>query len=820
MSFLVSVKSTENNNGYDYTMDFPEALVIDPNSKVSLVSLYYERQNKVLLDADNSYMYVRLGASDADLQRLDLGLATASGSNDVNNNPELTPDELANRIEDRFNYTFGNQGYTITCIYLPETEQFQITNFYQQINTTPSFPPKTDQTKGTEYGNYSDTTGRIDCQGVTPQTANWLLINSPIQTKNVPNIKRGGSVFEITLGQGGGAGPNNTFGTGINIGLYTDQGYKAITTGNTVTSPVNNPQNGMLNSLCCLSYFVKTNSTGFLQIAEKGAIVLPPMEMTLTPESVLAIQLVGEGNSNIRYLYKKHANSNFVALHPTNGSSITINDWEGVELFPVVGCDNPTIDHIFLRETIGDDIRTYVAQTFSDGFLERGSSKLNQNDKHTMGTNFIVRKEYNANAVEDLDTGVLSPLVEVNKNSHIRFTLDPKFFNNTQADLNVDISVIDEDQRLANVTAGQVLGNDSNDGLTTDGAGGDRGNPKNPRIIQFRVLGTGVLSVRSNQNTDTAVFNTIANLNVAPYAGNTLFCELEVQAITGCARLSVSNSATHTGTTDKPIVTSWFNIPRSTGNPNHMGTMGTDNGTGYRYGFSINRWSATSTEDADWYLNPAIGNISLEVQDETATGDNEGYIQLVLDDDDNDSLGAVIGWKKSKYEFIKSGTTITGDGHYDPHYKDTNPNRALYINLPSLNLRNVIGQKFTSTSTIASGPVGNLQGVNRFLAKVPRYHDENGDGAKSNTGPYYYDYFPYSVPLNNATELNINDLQLTMTTDDNKSATDITYSEVLLSITNVESAGQGDNPTIGRPKVMTQSYAQQTILKRQRFPKL
>ena len=819
MSFLVSVKSTENNNGYDYTMDFPEALVIDPNSKVSLVSIYYERQNKVLLDNDNSYMYVRLGSSDADLQRLDLGVSGTTGTNEIVANPELTPEELANRIEDRFNYIFGNQGYTITCIYLPATEQFQITNFYQQINTTPTAPPKTDQTKGTEYGNYDDDNGRIDCHGITAQTSNWLLVNSPIQSKNVPSIKRGGSVFEITLGAGGGAGPNDTFGTGINIGLYTQTGYNALT-GNGANTPVNNPANGMLNSLCCLSYFVKSNSTGFLQIAEKGSIVLAPTEMTLTPDSVLAIQLVGEGNSNIRYLYKKHANSNFVALHPTNGSAITINDWEGVELFPVVGCDNPTIDHIFLKETIGDDTRTYVAQDFNDGYLKNGSCDFEQNDSHFLGTNYIIRKSYNANSVEDLDSGVLSPLVEVNKNSQIRFTLDPKFFDNTQADLLVDISVIDEDQRLANVVAGQTLGNDSNNGLTTDGAGADRGNPKNPRIIQFRLLGTGVLSVRANQNTDTATYTTISSLNVAPYLNNTLFCELEVQAITGCARLSVSNSATHTGTTDQPIVSSWFNLPRSTGNPNHMGTMGTNTGTGYRYGFSINRWSATSTEDADYYLNPSIGNISLEVQDETATGDNEGYIQLVLDADDNDSLGAVMGWKKSKYEFTKSGTTITGDGTYDPHYKDSNPNRALYLNLPSLNLRNVIGQKFTSTSTIAGGPVGNLQGVNRFLAKIPRYHDENGDGSKSNTGPFYYDYFPYSIPLNNATELNINDLHLTMTTDDNKYATDITFSEVLLSISNVESAGQGDNPSIGRPMVMRQSYAQQNILQSQMPPKL
>ena len=73
MSFLISVKSTESLNGYDYSMDFPEALIIDPNSKISLVNFYYERQDGVELDSNNSYLYVRIGSAEGELQLLNLG---------------------------------------------------------------------------------------------------------------------------------------------------------------------------------------------------------------------------------------------------------------------------------------------------------------------------------------------------------------------------------------------------------------------------------------------------------------------------------------------------------------------------------------------------------------------------------------------------------------------------------------------------------------------------------------------------------------------------------------------------------------------------
>lgn len=826
MSFLISVKSTESQNGYDYSMDFPEALIIDPNSKISLVNFYYERQDGVELDSDNSYLYVRIGSAEGELQLLNLG------QNDAvleprKDGPELSAQQLANRIEDRFNQQFGGRGYTISCLYLPNTNQFQITNYFRKVRTEPTAPAKVIMTNG-EAG-LTFASDEIDVSGITNTTSNWFVSGTPLQTTGVPSRALGGSVFEIQINSAIGNGPNDNFGAGVVLGLAPSNKAGSLgSAGGAGAKAICNPANGIeQNTLCSISYFTRTAGNGFIQITEKDGVTLQPTEQTLLAGSKLQILLNGNADEasgvSIQYFFKNGANGKVQEIKPTQ-RTLTRNDWFGADLTPVFGTDTNTIGKIEnIKQTIGGDLAKYIKYDWADAsnpFIENGPTKFEANSSHVKGTDFIIRQLYDANSVKDLDSGVVSPLVPAGDSSSCDFTLHPNFFNNSLATQELYINVCNETQRLLNIANGQTLGTDSSDGLTTNGSGADRGNPKNPMLLQFQLKGSGELQVRNNQNDNTAGYTTIINLNTNTYKNNLLSCKLEVQAESNCGRLVFWN---YTNKATTLSASHWFELPRmnATSSPNHIGGYSAS-GNNYRFHFNIAKWSATST--TDYWDNPSIGSITLNVESDVDAG-TDGYIELTIPGEffrDNDSLGAIIGFKKGDYPFAETGTIIKGEGTYDPHYKVSNPSRTLYLNCPTLNLRNVIGQKFSTTDTLASGPSGNLQGINRYLAKIPRYHDEAGGNTntKGNTGPFFYNYFPYSIPLNNATELNMNDLHLTITTDDNQPATDVVYSEVLLSITNVESAGQGDNPKIGRPMVLPQSHGQQNVLQSHMNPSL
>ena len=839
MSFLISVKSTEPNVGYNYSMDFPEALIIDPNSRVNLVSLYYEREDGVILDADNSYMYVRLGHSTNPLQILHLGLAQSTDQKahaTALTNPQLSADQLANRIEDRFNDTFGGLGYTIQVRHLPDNT-FEITNYFKVIKTSASNPAKTDQTQGTSFGNYAPSTGNIDCHGVTLQTSNYLQISQPIQTTNVPSQALGGSEWSVGIEDAVGAGPNDAFGEGFLIALVAEADVASVL-GNQAVKPVNNPQNGTatggLQCLASLGYFTRTNGQGFIQIIEHGgpsAGVTPPIPITLLGGARVGIFLVtGEeaGEHSVKYFYKQ-LNGPITYVSPTaTARKVTLSDWVDKTIYPYIGVDTPTINSFQnMLVTTGIDDTKLVNVDFEDAGnpkIQRGSSQYLQNTAHSLGTNIFIRKDYNANAEDNLDTGMVTPKIAPTRHSKLSFTLPADWFNPLFPPLpavgqSISWSIVDEAQRLANITAGQILGTDSDEGLVTDGAGGDRGNPKNPRYLEFQITPAGLLQYRTLQDGDNVNFTTIEDLNVPAYNLKPLEFVLETHAVSNIARLK------YTPVSHLPVTASkysaWLPLPNYF-NGQH-GVAGKPSTAEYRYHFNIGKWDWAFSQD-EWWRNQPISNIAMSVEDPTVTPDTKGYMEMLIDDDDNDSLGSIIGFKKGSYIFDKNNTTVIGERPYDPHYETENPDRSLFINCPTLNLRNVIGQKYVKDSTIAGGPSGNLQGINRYVAKVPRYHQEDsshgGNVAKSNSGPFYYDYFPYSVPLNNATEVILNGLQLTITTDDNKSATDIVYSEVLLSITKVESAGQGDGPKIGKPMDMPQSFSQRNIQKSQMTPSL
>ena len=139
----------------------------------------------------------------------------------------------------------------------------------------------------------------------------------------------------------------------------------------------------------------------------------------------------------------------------------------------------------------------------------------------------------------------------------------------------------------------------------------------------------------------------------------------------------------------------------------------------------------------------------------------------------------------------------------------------LHLNINNLPLHSIVGQKYNSNATLDSNPIGSRNGVTRLLAQFPRYHQVNGVSAVDKFGPFYYDYFPYSVRLGNAHSINLNELQVTLTNVDGTLASDITDCKILLNITNEENVGGHGPENIGLPRVMSQTEVQRNTEKNQ-----
>ena len=134
-------------------------------------------------------------------------------------------------------------------------------------------------------------------------------------------------------------------------------------------------------------------------------------------------------------------------------------------------------------------------------------------------------------------------------------------------------------------------------------------------------------------------------------------------------------------------------------------------------------------------------------------------------------------------------------------------------------IKSYVGKRYQRNATINDNPIGNQQGLTNLIAQVPRHHDDNGEAGSANTGPYYFDYFPYSIPLHNATQLLRNELDFSIRNPDGTLATDITRCLLLLDVSNVDNVGEGlTGGEIGDPRIRQQSSVQLDIGKNQLQP--
>ena len=187
---------------------------------------------------------------------------------------------------------------------------------------------------------------------------------------------------------------------------------------------------------------------------------------------------------------------------------------------------------------------------------------------------------------------------------------------------------------------------------------------------------------------------------------------------------------------------------------------------------------------------------------------------------DEDDFGQLIGFQQVIY--ITQGSTdtstiITSDSEPVPD-ASANYGDIIHININNIPLHSIVGNKVRSDATLTSGITGSRNGITRMIAQVPRFHTSNGLSTSDQFGPFYYDYFPYSVPLKNAHSINLNDLQITVTNIDGTLAQDISQVNILLNISHEENIGGAGPETIGQPVVAHQTTGQTNILKKQMTP--
>ena len=184
-------------------------------------------------------------------------------------------------------------------------------------------------------------------------------------------------------------------------------------------------------------------------------------------------------------------------------------------------------------------------------------------------------------------------------------------------------------------------------------------------------------------------------------------------------------------------------------------------------------------------------------------------------------LGDLIGFGQSQMYITSAQTSASNELVSDTEpipEASKNYNDIIQININNLPLNSIVGQKVTDTAVVNGLCSGSVNGVTRLIAQLPRYMNESGEGSPDNFGPFFYNYFPYSVPLNNAHSLNINDLQITITNIDGTLATDISDCNLLISVSKEENIGGSGPETIGEPMKEAQAPAQSNQFQPQLLP--
>ena len=223
----------------------------------------------------------------------------------------------------------------------------------------------------------------------------------------------------------------------------------------------------------------------------------------------------------------------------------------------------------------------------------------------------------------------------------------------------------------------------------------------------------------------------------------------------------------------------------------------TKTNNGYRWLAQVRDWDGDGTA-----VQTSVDGIALSVEEST---EHAPYAEFYPQYEAN--FGNMLGFPQAQY--IMSGSQVLEAPQHPLPDLALPLNPSLHINIPNLPIKSYVGMKLKKDAVLGDAPIGNIQGLTKQVAKIPRFHDKSLVSSSGLEGPFYYDYFPYDVPLHNATELVLNELDIEITNPDGTLATDIGSAHLLLNITNVESVGEGQaNGGIGQPKRLYQAPPQ------------
>lgn len=784
---LVSLKSSEANNGYSFSNNFPEALVIDPNASVSVVNIVFERANSFNVNTTNNFFQVRVGDDAQNIVQLGIPTGDYSGA------------ELAILIQNAFNRRFLDEGFVINCSYADE--RFTIEALNIPIGLKLSNIGDVNATQGSEYGGYTADTATLINSGVTQGESNYVWSETLLETTEtfpVNKTDQGPGSWTCRLDSVPPTGPAGVYGNGLSMAItykrvVEDAGY---TKG---TKAVCDPAQISADTPLTANYFTKADDSTHLQIYCGGTTLVYDAPLALTAGSLLQ---VGYGVEDFFVRYQLANTKTWISVALQNPPTKFFRDIQNDECVALLGTDfvGTTLSALQLTETgqvqMANEDFIPSAQNGNTTFTSTGT---------TAGYGEIIRTAYNGGASEDIDSGVVSQKFFPNEASEVDFNVGTSY----DAGIHLDFGIVDETARQANVSAGASLGTTSfATGVTADGGGGAVLAPnKNPFLAQFVLRHNHGLQVRDNQNTNVVAYTTL--VSHADMAGATnLAIKVKVNAVSNTAVLSYTKNVDDAGT--PYLTTTQINLPRynTTKTPDHISGYGTSlskSTGGYTYFFNYPNWEGLSTA-----TQPNISSVACRV----AEGQAKNLVQI-FPNANASQFGKLTGFDKSVYQFSHFAVGQTGDAPEPRAGATTDFDDVIQINVPTLSVRSLTGQKFSANATLADAPQGSLGGISRMVAQLPRANDNDGIDL-SKFGPFYYDYFPYNVPLKNACEMSINDLQITITNRDGSFATDIAKTTILLSITQVESFGQSRfEPTIGAPAKMPQTASQRNILNSQ-----
>lgn len=204
----------------------------------------------------------------------------------------------------------------------------------------------------------------------------------------------------------------------------------------------------------------------------------------------------------------------------------------------------------------------------------------------------------------------------------------------------------------------------------------------------------------------------------------------------------------------------------------------------------------------------------------TEDGEGESLLNYVEVEPNNPltGFGQLTGFRHNLY-ILKGAEDSASSEMISDHNPipdvSSNYHPIVHLNINNLPLRSIVGSKFNSNAVVGSKPVGSQNGISRLLAQMPRFHQSNGDSTVDKFGPFYYDYFPYSVKLKNAQHLMLNELHISLTNIDGTLAKDIELCNILVNISNESNIGGAGRESIGSPRHAHQTIEQRDVLKSQ-----